>query len=60
VAYLPAVSVANLPAVPVANLPLVLLIPVANMPPPVLLTPKVISEAWGKMIHEKNLKQKIL
>jgi hypothetical protein len=55
------------PAVPVANLPTVSLIPVVHLN--LRISPRIfkkiqndsnaISGAWGKMIHEKDLKQKI-
>jgi hypothetical protein len=50
-----------------ANLPLVWLIPVVHLDlrispqifEKILNDPEVIAEAWGKMIRDKNLKQKI-
>jgi hypothetical protein len=54
------------PAVLVANLPPVSLIRVVHLDLQIYLrnkfkiTPMLFSGAWGKMIHEKNLKQKIL
>jgi hypothetical protein len=59
---------------PVANLQPVSLTPMANLPPvsttqaelvallsliPAAMTLMLFSGAWGKVIHEKNLKQKI-
>ncbi len=61
-------AVSTTPAVLVANVPPVSLIPVVHLDLRIFsrifenfeMTLMLLSGAWGKMIHERNLKQKIL